>query len=153
MSLQEIEPAVADLILDMASRIRQIDPKTFGFVMCDYFATKQGPLAIDPGLRPTGNTATILAKMFIEQELKDTAYWSSLFFVNSDKPATAFDTYVRPIDRLLGPDAAAREGRCVLPWGYNHVQGKGLFIAIAKVRSDLAAIVEDASRALLRIQH
>jgi len=49
------------MIVDMVARVRARYPSAFGFLMCDYFETDSGVVAFDPGIRPTGNTATVLA--------------------------------------------------------------------------------------------
>lgn len=149
LSLEDVEPDVAALIIDMHERIRALDPTTFGFVMCDFFRTKDGLLAFDPGLRPTGNTATTLARMHVEEATNTPGYWSGLFFVPSQKPGTSFKEYIEPIDGLMGTDAALRDGNAALPWGYNQYQGNGLFIAVSRTREGVQAVMDECKRVLV----
>lgn len=144
-----LTPQVRAMMTDMAQRIRTIDPQTFGFIMCDYFQLPDGRvLAFDPGLRPSGNTATILSRMYLEEQLSSAGYRSEMFAAPARREGMSFKEYVRPIDAILGPQSAARDGHCVLPWGYNHVQGKALLIALSKTRDGIAAIVDDVQETL-----
>lgn len=145
---EHVSPRLAALMTDMARRIQTVDLNAFGCVMCDYFELPNGDLqTFDPGLRPTGNTATAVARLFV-QEQTGTPMYSSLFSVHSHKPQTAFKNYIQPIDALMGPDAAARDKNCILPWGYNHIGGNGLFIAVSSTQDELRSIMEEAERTL-----
>lgn len=151
ITLEDLDPQVSLLMRDMVARIKNIDPKVFGFIMCDFFETPDGQrLAFDPGLRPTGNTATVQARMFIEEITREPGYHSHFFFVPSDKPDTPFKKYIQPIDSLMGPKAAIREKATVLPWGYNQHKGNGLFIAIARTQQQVTALIEETKGVLLR---
>lgn len=151
IQLEDIDPEVSILMRDMVARIKTIDPQVFGFIMCDFFETPDGRrLAFDPGLRPTGNTATVQARMFIEEVTGQQGYHSHFFFVPSDKPNTPFKDYTRPIDSLMGPDAAVKEKATVLPWGYNQHKGNGLFIAVARTQQQVSALIEETKGVLLR---
>jgi len=149
VSAENVDANLAAMMLDMATKLRALDSKVFGFVMCDYFETKDGLLAFDPGLRPTGNTATALARMFMEEQMREPHLLSSLTFIPSARPETSFKNYTKPIDALMGPDAFVKEESCVLPWGYNHLQGNGLFIGIGKTQEKLQAVLAEVSRTLL----
>lgn len=148
MCPEMITPDLQYLMTDMASRIRALFPSVFGFVMCDYFQTADHRLlAFDPGLRPTGNTATVLAKMCVEERVGHPMH-SSFFVAEARGTEESFSANSARIDGILGPEAAARDGHCILPWGYNQFQGRGLWIAVSKNKSDLQSLMADARIAL-----
>src|SRR5262249_10799900 len=60
ITAEAIEP-IGDAFLDLADRVWARHPDAFGFLMADFFATPAGPVVYDPGLRPTGNTASAMA--------------------------------------------------------------------------------------------
>lgn len=145
-----ITPNLRAMVLDMAERIRSIDPQTFGFVMCDYFETADGPLTFDPGLRATGNTATLLAGLFAEERANDGIRRHNQLFGAAlpDAAEMSFETFIRPVDRLMDPATVEKGEPCVLPWGYNQHQGKGLFIAIGRTREEMQGVLCDAASLL-----
>ncbi len=157
MNLEVIDGNVRLLMTDMHRRIHTIDPQTFGFVMCDFFQREDNTcLTFDPGLRVSGNTPTILARMFVEEQTGEHGQYTSeffgmsegKFFTDGSKSGTSFADYTRPIDALMGPKAAMKDGSCVLPWGYNQYKGEGLFIAVAKSRADLVEVIQDTRKVI-----
>lgn len=146
---KDISSHLAVLMTNMARHIQAIDLDAFGCVMCDYFELKDGKLlAFDPGLRPTGNTATAIARLLIQEQAGSPMH-STLFCPETTKRETPFKTFIQPLGALMGPDAAAKDGCCVLPWGYNHIQGRGLFIGVAKTREELENLVQDTTATLV----
>jgi hypothetical protein len=60
--LEVVGPAIIDLV----DRLRAMCPQAVGFLMCDYFESPEGEIAIyDPGLRPSGNTAAAMVHRWV----------------------------------------------------------------------------------------
>lgn len=130
------------MIVDMVARVRARYPSAFGFLMCDYFETDTGVVAFDPGIRPTGNTATVLAS-HLGRSLTGEHMATSLLHLRSGIKDFAYETFVSKIGRLADPENLQREGRAVLPWGWNHLQGFGVLICVARNQDDAAALASE----------
>jgi hypothetical protein len=126
---ETVEP-VGEAILDLVDRIRGRHPEAFGFLMSDYFATARGPVLYDPGLRPTGNTATALAA-HLARKLTGRHLTTSLIPLPTGCPGLTFAGFARRAGPLVDPENIRREGRALMPWGWNPIQGFGMLIAVA----------------------
>ncbi|TSC79197.1 MAG: hypothetical protein G01um101425_697 [Candidatus Peregrinibacteria bacterium Gr01-1014_25] len=148
-----LTPEIAAVMTDMAARIRRIDPQAFGCVMCDYFTTEDGrTLTFDPGLRPTGNTATALARMFIEEQTGKSPLVSEFFFVPTTPAERDFSATVSPLGDRTTVDSLEKRGYGVLPWGYNQYAGRGPWIAVGMTQAKLREAVDDAT-GILKAAH
>jgi hypothetical protein len=134
-NLEQVGPA----ILDMVDRVWARFPRAFGFLMSDYFETEQGPVLFDPGIRPTGNTATALA-FHLARKLTGADAFASLFTVATRVDGLTFEGFLRVAGRLADPESLLRDGRCVLPWGWNAIQGFGMLIGIAPDQAAFEAL-------------
>ena len=142
-----VEP-VGAAILDMVDHVFARHPDAFGFLMSDFFRTDAGPVIYDPGIRPTGNTATALAA-HLARKLTGRFFATSLVPLPTNRPGMTFGDFARRAGRLVELDNLARDGRALVPWGWNAVQGFGMLIALAE---DLDAL--EALRAeVLRLAH
>lgn len=145
-----LNPEITAMMTDMAARIRAIDPEAFGCVMCDYFTLEDCRLVtFDPGLRPTGNTATSLARMFTEEQLQSGPLVSEFFFVPVQPAERDFDTFQKPMESITGVNSVAAQGYGVLPWGYNQYMGRGPLIAVAVTREKLQEAIGEATGMLM----
>jgi hypothetical protein len=133
-----VEP-VGEAILDLVDHIRARYPGAFGFLMSDYFATAAGPVVYDPGLRPTGNTATALAA-HLARKLTGRFFTTSLVPLPTGRPGLTFADFARRAGPLVEPENLIREGRALLPWGWNPIQGFGMIIAVAEDEASLDAL-------------
>ncbi len=122
---------VGPLILDMVGRIRLVFPEAFGILMCDFFETRDGRLiAYDPGIRPTGNTATAMAAL-LSRDLTGRSLHVSSFPLRTKRDGFRFEDFTEKVRDLLGPEALAHNGRGLLPWGWNDKLGFGVLIGVA----------------------
>lgn len=117
-------------ILDMVDRIWDRHPEAFGFLMSDYFETKDGPVIYDPGIRPTGNTATAMA-YFLARQLTGEDMFASLIHLPTRVPGLTFARFAEQVPALVDPENLVRERRALLPWGWNPLQGFGMLIGVA----------------------
>ena len=140
---KNVEP-VGAAILDMVDHIRARHPEAFGFLMADYFATEQGPVIYDPGLRPTGNTATALAAQ-LARKLTGRPYAASLLPLNTGRPGLTFADFARRAGPLVDPENIPRERRALMPWGWNPIQGFGMVIAVAEDQDALDALLAEVA--------
>lgn len=129
ISAANVEP-IGHAIIDMARRIWERAPDAFGFLMCDYFQTAEGPVLYDPGLRPTGNTATAMAA-HLARKLTGRDAFTSLIFATTGVRGLSFAQFRERAGELVEPAAIRRTGRGLLPWGWNHVLGCGTLIGVA----------------------
>lgn len=132
---EHVEP-VGAAILDMVDRVWARHPEAFGFLMSDYFATDRGPVIFDPGIRPTGNTATALAA-HLARALTGSFFATSLVPFPTGRPGFTFGDFARLAGELVLPGSLSSRGRAVMPWGWNPIQGFGMLIAIAKDEAGL----------------
>lgn len=130
ISRETVEP-VGAAILDMVDHVWAREPSAFGFLMSDYFQTARGPVVYDPGIRPTGNTATALAA-HLARKLTGRHFWTSLVPLPTGRPGLSWDAFARRAGPLADPANLPRTGRALLPWGWNPVQGFGMLIALAE---------------------
>ena len=137
-NLEHIGPA----ILDMVDRVWARFPHAFGILMSDYFETDTGPIIFDPGIRPTGNTATALA-FHLARKLTGADAFASLFQVPTGVEGLTFEQFVKVIGPLAEPDNLVREGRVVFPWGWNPLQGFGMLIGVAPDEASFEALRKD----------
>ncbi|PKL36393.1 hypothetical protein CVV38_00585 [Candidatus Peregrinibacteria bacterium HGW-Peregrinibacteria-1] len=146
--IHEIDERLERVIIDLADNYRSV-LKAFGFVMCDYIETAEGELkVIDPGLRPTANTATAMAKLWLEEQTGEAVY-SSLHFVKTGEFAS-FASFASGVDKFMSADSLVKNGHAVLPWGYNHHQGAGLFVVATSNRDDIEGLKNDVSARIKR---
>ena len=136
-----VEP-VGAAILDMVDRIRARHPEAFGFLMSDYFQTAEGPVIYDPGLRPTGNTATAMAG-HLARKVTGRFFATSLIPLATGCPGLTFEGFARLVGDLVLPENLLREGRALMPWGWNVVQGFGMVIALAEDQAALDVLCEE----------
>jgi hypothetical protein len=130
------------MIVDMVERVRARYPEAFGFLMCDYFETDSGVVAFDPGIRPTGNTATAMATHLGRSITgKDTT--AALLHLRSGIENFTYERFVEKLGPLADPDNLRRDGRAVLPWGWNHLQGFGVLICIAENQESAERLAEE----------
>lgn len=151
LTQEAVTEDLANMMVDMTRRIRAIDPKAFGFVMCDYFHREgQPPLTFDPGLRPTGNTATALARLWAEEIDGRKGWHSALFGLSGEqeKRQMSFEEYKRPAEKLFGPDALVTQGACVMPWGFNQYQGRGVLIGLGRTHDAMQEVIAEVQRVL-----
>lgn len=130
------------MIVDMVARVRARYPDAFGFLMCDYFETDSGVVAFDPGIRPTGNTATVMAT-HLGRAITGRDTYASLLHLRSGVEQFSYASFIERIGALADPDNLARDGRAVLPWGWNHLQGFGVLICIAHNQDAADALTEE----------
>lgn len=137
-NLEVIGPA----ILDMVDRVWARFPQAFGFLMSDYFETDRGPIIFDPGIRPTGNTATALA-FHLARKLTGADAFASLFGVPTRVEGLTFEQFLQVVGPLAEPENLVREGRCLLPWGWNPHQGFGMLIGVSRDEASFEALKAD----------
>ena len=131
---------VGPVIIDMVSRIRALHPDAFGILMCDFFEMADGKLvAYDPGIRPTGNTATAMAALLARSIAGESLHVSN-FHLRSNRKGFRFGDFVAALEGIAGPQNIARAGRAVLPWGWNDRLGFGVLIGVARDPDDFAAL-------------
>ncbi|MBL8684811.1 MAG: hypothetical protein JNK05_36885 [Myxococcales bacterium] len=130
------------MIVDMVARVRERYPDAFGFLMCDYFETDTGVVAFDPGIRPTGNTATAMAA-HLGRALTGRHPSTTLLHLRSGIENFTYERFVEKIGALADMDNLRRDGRAVLPWGWNHLQGFGVLICIADNQAGADALAEE----------
>ncbi|APR79148.1 Hypothetical protein A7982_04495 [Minicystis rosea] len=135
---ETVEP-VGAAILDLVDRIWARAPEAFGFLMSDYFDTKEGPVVYDPGLRPTGNTATAMAA-HLGRKLTGRHVTTSLVPLPTGRAGLTFADFARRAGGLCEPESIAREGRALMPWGWNPIQGFGMMIAMAEDQAGVEAL-------------
>jgi hypothetical protein len=133
-----VEP-VGAAILDMVDRVWARYPEAFGFLMSDYFATDRGPVLYDPGIRPTGNTATALAA-HLARKLTGHFHATTLVPLPTHVRGLSWADFAARVCDLASLRALGRTGRAVVPWGWNHLQGFGMVIAIAREQAHLEAL-------------
>ena len=128
------------LIIDMVARIRARFPEAFGILMCDFFEMPDGTLvAYDPGIRPTGNTATAMAAL-LARSLTGQVLHVSNFHIRSNRRAFRFEEFAHGLEGLMGPEAIAEKKRGLMPWGWNDRLGFGVVIGVARDPEDFAAL-------------
>jgi hypothetical protein len=126
-NLEHIGPA----IMDMIGRIWARHPEAFGFVMCDFFETSDGQITIyDPGIRPSGNTATAMARL-LARKLTGRDSYTSNFFLDIGEDGLDYAELRRRLGPLSTLEHLAQHGEGVLPWGWNALCGRGLLIGVA----------------------
>lgn len=130
---------VGAAILDMVDRIWARHPEAFGFLMSDYFQTETGPVLYDPGIRPTGNTATAMAA-HLARSLTGRFFATSLVPLPTNEPGLGFGGFRGRAPALFQPDSLRERGYAAMPWGWNAIQGFGMLIAIAEDEDGLARV-------------
>jgi len=141
--------AIGPTIVDMVERIWAREPTAFGFLMADYFETDEGPVVYDPGIRPTGNTATAMA-FHLARKLTGEDLFASLIHLRSGVPGLTFGQFARTMGRLVDPENLRTEKRAVLPWGWNDVQGFGVLIAVTRDEADFLRLRDDVTSRTFR---
>ncbi|MFN7132289.1 MAG: hypothetical protein ACK4N5_09405, partial [Myxococcales bacterium] len=134
-TLDHVGPA----ILDMVDRVRARHPEAFGFLMSDYFQTDDGVVIYDPGIRPTGNTATALA-FHLARKLTGRDMKVGMIHLRTGRNGLKFASLAQAAGALVDPENIRREGIGILPWGWNDVVGFGVLIAIAPDDAQLEAL-------------
>ncbi len=140
----EMVAPIGPTIVDMVERIWAREPSAFGFLMADYFETDTGPIVYDPGMRPTGNTATALA-FHLARKLTGEDLFTSLIHLRSGAPGLTFGEFARAMGPLVDPENLLRERRAVLPWGWNDIQGFGVLIGVARDEADFVRLRDDVT--------
>ncbi len=136
---------VGEAILDMVDRIWARFPDAFGFLMSDYFQTASGPVIYDPGIRPTGNTATAMAA-HLARSLTGRFFATSLVPLPTNNPGLPWTGFVKKQPGLFSPESLVKEGRAVMPWGWNRIQGFGMLVAIAETEEALPSVRAELER-------
>lgn len=137
---------VGPVIVDMVTRIRERTPDAFGFLMCDFFQDGERITIYDPGIRPTGNTATAMVLHF-SRMLAGCDLYVQNFNVDTRTPGYQFGEFCTRMGRLVEPESIARDHRAVLPWGWNHVTGNGALIGVAPSQAAWQEMVDRIHRA------
>ncbi len=137
---------VGPVIVDMVKRIRERAPDAFGFLMCDFFQDGEKITIYDPGIRPTGNTATAMVLHFSAMLTGRDLYVQN-FHIDTQTPGYQFGEFCTRMGNLVEPDNIAKEHRGVLPWGWNHVTGFGAVIGVAPDKEAWQAMVDEIHRA------
>lgn len=138
ITAEAVEP-VGAAILDMVDRIWARHPEAFGFLMSDYFQTDTGPILYDPGIRPTGNTATAMAA-HLARAMTGRFFATSLVPLPTNEPGLTFGAFRARAPALFRPENVCERGHAVMPWGWNAIQGFGMLIAIAEDEAGLARV-------------
>ncbi len=125
------------VLVDMVERVWARHPEAYGFLMCDYFRTDDGVVIYDPGIRPTGNTATALA-LHLGRKLCGEELFVSSFPLRSGRNGLKFSEFAAAAGAVVDPQNLVREKRAVLPWGWNDVLGFGMLIGIAPDEAEWA---------------
>lgn len=136
---------VGPVIVDMVGRIRDRAPDTFGFLMCDFFQDGEKITIYDPGIRPTGNTATAMVLHF-SRMLAGCDLYVQNFNVDTRTPGFQFGEFCTRMGSLVEPGNIAKEHRAVLPWGWNHVTGNGALIGVAPSQASWQEMVNGIHR-------
>ncbi len=139
--LEIIGPAIIDLV----DGIKRHDPNTFGFVMCDYFELPDGRVTLfDPGLRPTGNTPSAMAKLWFEQYQpgREVTLTNFVYFSHPTGAGTTYDQVVKKLGSLADPEQILKTSFGVLPWGHNHIAGNSLFMFLTPTAEEVPAFRE-----------
>lgn len=135
--LSKIEP----VILDFVNNLKNKCPGVYGVAMCDYFedARKENPFTvIDPGLRPTGNTAAAMVDLMFKDKGQQVHVKNAVPFKMS-RP-TDFAEVEKKLGKLCVLDEAFKTGFGVLPWGYNNKNGVGMLMLVAPDSSKIDAL-------------
>jgi hypothetical protein len=128
---QENLAPLAEAITEFARNIRQRFPDAVGFASCDFFLTDKGQIILfDPALRPTGNTASFMLRLEL-QERGVAAAVTDYKKLRLNKPGLPFSAIEEVLGELANAKRVLEKGYGILPWGYNHYQGEGVFMAIA----------------------
>jgi hypothetical protein len=138
---------VGPVILDMVDRLWARFPEAFGFLMCDFFETPEGDVVVfDPGLRPSGNTATAMV-FLLTRLLCGRSLFVGSFPIDTGKPGLEYAEVVRRLGRLADLESIPRDHRCVLPWGWNRILGKGNLIGVADDQAGFRELVATVTQA------
>lgn len=146
ITAENVEP-VGAAILDMVDRIWAAHPQAFGFLMSDYFQTSGGPIIYDPGIRPTGNTATAMAA-HLARSITGRFFATSLVPFPTKRPNLGFGEFSARSPELFRPSSLLSKQRAVMPWGWNKIQGFGMLIAIAESEAALDEVREEIAALL-----
>jgi hypothetical protein len=140
---------VGPVIVDMVARIRGRFPDAFGFLMCDFFQDGEKITIYDPGIRPTGNTATAMVQHF-SRMLANCDLYVQNFHLDTRTPGYQFGEFCTRMGSLVEPENIAKEHRAVLPWGWNHVTGFGALIGVAPSQASWQEMVDTIQRSYTR---
>lgn len=111
-------------IADMSMRVHQEYPDLRGIIMNDYIQKNDGSMfTLDPGLRPTGNTGTSIARLFAAEKTGDDYVASMTKALPAMGRNCSFAEYFDGRSETLSLTHYQSEGWALLPWGYNPVQG------------------------------
>ena len=137
-------------IIQFVSGIRERFPNAVGFAACDFFLAEDGRIVLfDPALRPTGNTAAFMLRLDLAARGVD-AVVSDYHRIHLKSPMLPFSEVEKTLGSLADLSRIFKEGRGILPWGYNHYQGEGTFMVIGKSDKEVRAIWDSARTALTR---
>jgi hypothetical protein len=140
---------VGPVIVDMVTRIRARVPDAFGFLMCDFFEDGERITIYDPGIRPTGNTATAMVVHF-SRMLAGRDLYVQNFNIDTRTPGYQFGEFCTRMGSLVEPESIATEHHGILPWGWNHVTGLGALIGVAPDQAAWQAMVDETRRAYVK---
>ncbi len=138
--LERIGPA----IIDMVERIQAKCPDARGFLMCDYFERPDGSVVLfDPGLRPSGNTAGAMAKLWVESVTGSTLSIKNRVPLEVSEPGLPWLKLCERLGKYSSPDSIVTEGRGVLLQGYNHLASKARLIVVTRTPDEQASFIRE----------
>ena len=144
---QESVARLSTIVEDFVDKTQSLCPDAFGFAVCDYFQDESGTkTVIDPGLRPTGNTAAAMISAWLKEEGIH-AYVHNLVPFAMKKPMN-FENVAALLGNLVDKNHIATHARGVLPWGFNHADGSGVLIFVAPTEADYPALLKEVNAKL-----
>jgi hypothetical protein len=140
---------VGAVVKDFVEKVHEHCPDAVGIAMCDYFECEDGSyVVIDPGLRPTGNTGGAMVNLWFQEQTGSEAFIRNHIIINMEEPDLPYSEVVKRLGDYAQPDKIIQSHYGVLPWGYNHVQGSGVFILIAPTEEDFDGFREEVESLL-----
>ncbi len=129
------------MMIDMAQRVRKKFPKAYGIMMNDFIETRDGEVwTLDPGLRPSGNTGTALARMFVAEQLNRADLASYTLPLPAKGYKESYENYFQAKDELLDLKSLEKNGFVLMPWGYNPYQGAPVMAMVFPVNESVDEI-------------
>jgi len=140
--------SVTPVALSLNHRLKSIDSNVTGIVMCDYIEDRDGKVtAIDPGLRPSGNTAASMINLLLKQHNCEFYVKNAVSF--KVEAGTTYSTIAEKLGDLSNLKSIIETGEGALPWGYNQIDGKGLFIIVSPTEQGYLSVKEKIDSRLL----
>jgi hypothetical protein len=132
---------VGPVIMDVVQRIWRRHPEAFGFLMCDFFEAPNGEITVyDPGIRPSGNTATAMVHL-LAKGLAGRSLYTSNFLLDTGRAEVPYSEVVSRLGALARPQHIAAGGEAILPWGWNARQGRGILVGVAAASNAFERLV------------